>query len=234
MEQQTISVSKAGIVTSLQARCAVIAAANPIGGRYDASYNFAENVELTDPILSRFDIQCVLQDQVDPVVDEKLALFVVNSHMRSHPDHQEGGEEEEEEEDADYREGLGHEDTDRADDPEHASSFHNEGAAPEDGGPAPLDQALLKKYILYAKTFVRPSLHDIDKNKVSDCDDCCSLANHVCRSWSLCTRSCGTSRPSPGACPSPCAAWRASCAWPRPLRACTCATTCARTTWTWP
>ena len=61
MEQQTISVSKAGIVTSLQARCAVIAAANPIGGRYDPSFTLAENVELTDPILQRFDILCVLQ-----------------------------------------------------------------------------------------------------------------------------------------------------------------------------
>ena len=61
MEQQTISVSKAGIVTSLQARCAVLAAANPIGGRYDPSFTLAENVELTDPILQRFDILCVLQ-----------------------------------------------------------------------------------------------------------------------------------------------------------------------------
>lgn len=53
MEQQSISISKAGIVTSLQARCSVIAAANPIGGRYDSSRTFAENVELSDPILSR-------------------------------------------------------------------------------------------------------------------------------------------------------------------------------------
>ena len=44
MEQQSISISKAGIVTSLQARCAVLAAANPIGGRYDASLTFSENV----------------------------------------------------------------------------------------------------------------------------------------------------------------------------------------------
>ena len=53
MEQQSISISKAGIVTSLQARCSVIAAANPVGGRYDPSRTFAENVELSDPILSR-------------------------------------------------------------------------------------------------------------------------------------------------------------------------------------
>jgi len=54
MEQQSISISKAGIVTTLQARCAVIAAANPVGGRYDPSATFAENVNLTDAILSRF------------------------------------------------------------------------------------------------------------------------------------------------------------------------------------
>jgi DNA replicative helicase MCM subunit Mcm2 (Cdc46/Mcm family) len=44
MEQQSISISKAGIVTSLQARCSVIAASNPSGGRYDASMTFSENV----------------------------------------------------------------------------------------------------------------------------------------------------------------------------------------------
>ncbi len=64
-----------------------MAAANPIGGRYDPSFAFSENVELTDPILQRFDILCVLQDVVDPVIDEKLATFVVNSHFRSHPDY---------------------------------------------------------------------------------------------------------------------------------------------------
>mmetsp|Transcript_31335 Transcript_31335/g.43462 ORF Transcript_31335/g.43462 Transcript_31335/m.43462 type:complete len:877 (+) Transcript_31335:109-2739(+) len=86
MEQQSISISKAGIVTSLQARCAVIAAANPVGGRYDSTRTFAENVELTEPILSRFDVLCVVKDIVDPVSDERLAKFVVNSHHNSHPD----------------------------------------------------------------------------------------------------------------------------------------------------
>ena len=86
MEQQSISISKAGIVTQLQARCSVVAAANPVGGRYDSSKTFADNVELTDPILSRFDILCVIKDLVDPVNDEKLAEFVVGSHAASHPD----------------------------------------------------------------------------------------------------------------------------------------------------
>lgn len=103
MEQQSISVSKAGIVTTLQARCTVMAAANPIRGRYDASRSFLQviylcviccsiskkitwkNVDLSEPILSRFDILIVLQDTVSPIVDEQLAEFVVRSHARSHP-----------------------------------------------------------------------------------------------------------------------------------------------------
>jgi DNA replication licensing factor MCM2 len=85
MEQQSISISKAGIVTSLQARCAVIAAANPSRGRYNPTIPFAQNVELTEPILSRFDVLCVVKDTVDPVKDELLAKFVIGSHLRSHP-----------------------------------------------------------------------------------------------------------------------------------------------------
>merc|ERR1719486_808140 len=65
MEQQTISVSKAGIVATLQARCAIIAVGNPIQGRYDATQTFAKNVNLADPILSRFDMLCVLRDEAD-------------------------------------------------------------------------------------------------------------------------------------------------------------------------
>ena len=104
MEQQSISISKAGIVTTLQARASVIAAANPIKGRYDSSLSFAQNVDLTEPILSRFgtscrsfsrsithlliaDILCVVRDLVDPVLDERLADFVLKSHTRSHPDY---------------------------------------------------------------------------------------------------------------------------------------------------
>ena len=186
MEQQTISVSKAGIVTSLQARCAVIAAANPIGGRYDPSFSFAENVELTDPILQRFDILCVLQDVVDPIVDERLASFVVGSHIRSHPDRALYTHEEEQVGGAaggsggdgsgittDVERGMEQkEDTDAAE--LLAADFNGSkpqqqlGAA-QDDGPEPLDQAMLRKYISYARTHVKPILHDLDTEKVKTC-----------------------------------------------------------------
>lgn len=85
MEQQSISISKAGIVTSLQARCSVIAASNPIGGRYEPSLTFAENVNLSEPIMSRFDVLCVVRDETDLIEDQKLARFVCESHLRHHP-----------------------------------------------------------------------------------------------------------------------------------------------------
>lgn len=85
MEQQSISVSKAGIVTTLSARCSVIAASNPIRGRYNVQVSFSQNVDLTEPILSRFDILCVLRDIANPIDDEKLSEFVCNSHIQSHP-----------------------------------------------------------------------------------------------------------------------------------------------------
>lgn len=85
MEQQSISISKAGIIATLQARCAIVAAANPIRGRYNPTLPFSQNVELTEPILSRFDVLSVVKDTVDPVQDEMLARFVVSSHLRAHP-----------------------------------------------------------------------------------------------------------------------------------------------------
>merc|ERR1712059_237356 len=135
--------SKAGIVTSLQARCAVIAAANPIGGRYDPSMTFSENVDLTEPILSRFDILCVVRDTVDAVADEHLARFVVGSHMRSHP---------------------------LADDKDREIMRKVENELSSASGLARVEkipQDLLRKYILYARERVHPKLHQMDQDKVA-------------------------------------------------------------------
>lgn len=85
MEQQSISISKAGIVASLKARCSIIAAANPIKGTYDDKLSFKENVELSDPILSWFDILLVLKDEFNVINDNWLANFIVDSHIQSHP-----------------------------------------------------------------------------------------------------------------------------------------------------
>ena len=63
----------------------MIAAANPIRGRYNAALTFSQNVDLTEPILSRFDVLCVVKDVVDPDQDERLATFVVKSHTKHHP-----------------------------------------------------------------------------------------------------------------------------------------------------
>ncbi|MCJ1272330.1 MCM DNA helicase complex subunit [Puttea exsequens] len=150
MEQQTISISKAGIVTTLQARCAIIAAANPIGGRYNSTIPFAQNVELTEPILSRFDILCVVRDTVDPAEDERLASFVVNSHGRAHPsanlvDQNQGAMETEHES-------------------ERREQQVNNGEPKQEGE---ISQELLRKYILYAREKVRPKLYQIDQDKVA-------------------------------------------------------------------
>ena len=83
MEQQTVSISKAGIVASLNARCGVVAAANPIRGRYNSSLTFSQNINLSDPIITRFDILCVIKDVVEAKNDEKMAGFILQSHSKN-------------------------------------------------------------------------------------------------------------------------------------------------------
>lgn len=151
MEQQTISISKAGIVTTLQARCAVIAAANPIGGRYNATVPFSQNVELTEPILSRFDILCVVRDTVDPEEDERLANFVVNSHGRAHPTMNSAA--------GTQAPRAGNEETMDVDGQNSALDM---GLRPK----SVIPQELLRKYILYAREHCRPKLYQIDQEKI--------------------------------------------------------------------
>jgi DNA replication licensing factor MCM2 len=138
MEQQSISISKAGIVATLQARCAVMAVANPLEGRYDAQRTFAQNVNLSDPILSRFDVLCVLRDEADAKKDECLADHVICSHIRSHP-----------EADSD----------DKTVQPKvQQLASHVE----------PIDQELLRNYIVFARQHVFPKVTNLDKEKLAN------------------------------------------------------------------
>ncbi|KAL3693748.1 hypothetical protein R1sor_007399 [Riccia sorocarpa] len=80
MEQQTISIAKAGITTVLNSRAAVLAAANPPSGRYDDLKTAQENIELQTTILSRFDLIFIVKDTRDHSRDMEIARHVVNVH----------------------------------------------------------------------------------------------------------------------------------------------------------
>ena len=80
MEQQTISITKAGIRATLNARCSVLAAANPVYGRYDKSKSLKFNVNMTAPIMSRFDLFFVVLDDCDEFKDYSIAQHIVNLH----------------------------------------------------------------------------------------------------------------------------------------------------------
>ncbi|KAI9782446.1 MAG: Mcm2-7 hexameric complex component [Geoglossum umbratile] len=87
MEQQTISISKAGITTSLNARTSILAAANPLYGRYNPKISPVENINLPAALLSRFDILFLILDTPSRDADEELARHVTFVHMENrHPD----------------------------------------------------------------------------------------------------------------------------------------------------
>lgn len=81
MEQQTISIAKAGIHTTLNARASILAAANPVGGRYNPKTTLRANLNFSAPIMSRFDLFFVIRDEPNEVVDRNLAEHIVNVHM---------------------------------------------------------------------------------------------------------------------------------------------------------
>ena len=161
MEQQSISISKAGIVTTLQARCAIIAAANPNGGRYNSTLPLSQNVDLTEPILSRFDILCVVRDLVNPEQDERLARFVIDSHMRSHPTNTEDIEDDMQEDKS----------ADEPTTPKNRRKTRDQKIEQmnkeKESEISPISQELLTKYINYARVKVLPKLHTMDMDKVS-------------------------------------------------------------------
>jgi len=81
MEQQTISIAKAGITTILNSRTSVLAAANPLFGRYDDLKHAAEQIDFQSSILSRFDTIFIVRDVRKEDVDKAIASHVVNLHM---------------------------------------------------------------------------------------------------------------------------------------------------------
>ncbi|KAI0134945.1 MCM-domain-containing protein [Daldinia grandis] len=80
MEQQTISIAKAGIQATLNARTSILAAANPVGGRYNRKTTLRANINMSAPIMSRFDLFFVILDECNETVDRHLAEHIVGIH----------------------------------------------------------------------------------------------------------------------------------------------------------
>lgn len=81
MEQQTISIAKAGIQATLNARTSILAAANPVGGRYNRKTTLRANINMSAPIMSRFDLFFVILDECNETVDRHLAEHIVSIHQ---------------------------------------------------------------------------------------------------------------------------------------------------------
>ncbi|KAG7700397.1 hypothetical protein KL930_001085 [Ogataea haglerorum] len=81
MEQQTISIAKAGIITTLNARTSILASANPIESRYNPNLPVTKNIDLPPPLLSRFDLVYLILDKVDEKIDTQLARHIAGMFL---------------------------------------------------------------------------------------------------------------------------------------------------------
>ncbi|KAK7738458.1 MCM DNA helicase complex subunit [Cytospora paraplurivora] len=85
MEQQTVSVAKAGIITTLNARTSILASANPIGSRYNPDLPVPQNIDLPPTLLSRFDLVYLILDRVDEKNDRRLAKHLMSMYLEDNP-----------------------------------------------------------------------------------------------------------------------------------------------------
>lgn len=89
MEQQTLSIAKAGIICSLNARTSILAAANPVESQWNKNRTITENIQLPHTLLSRFDLIFLILDPQDEVFDRRLASHLVSLYFRSEKEEEE-------------------------------------------------------------------------------------------------------------------------------------------------
>jgi DNA replication licensing factor MCM6 len=83
MEQQTISIAKAGIQATLMSRTSILAASNPVFGRYDKTKSLKNNIDISAPIMSRFDLFFIIVDECNEYTDFNIAQHIINLHRSS-------------------------------------------------------------------------------------------------------------------------------------------------------